>query len=103
MNLKELIRMSIFVLIAYIFIKSFLLPSEEFSPLAGNPMVGAGNIDITKLPCAKVYCKNALNNGIKLDHHNSKLIPTNIQCYGEPGGSGCIGATKEQLEQLKKN
>jgi hypothetical protein len=103
MNLKHTLRMVLLALVAYIFVQSLLSPSEGFSPLADKPMVGAGNVDISKLPCAKVYCKNALNNGIKLKHGNSKLIPTNIQCYGEPGGAGCIGATKEQLEQLKKN
>lgn len=103
MNLKQVIRMAVLALVAYICVQSLLSPSENFSPLLGKPIVGAGNVDISKLPCAKVFCKNALNNGIKLKHGDSKLIPTNIHCYGEPGGAGCIGATKEQLEQLKKN
>ena len=102
MNLKEMIRMAVIAFIIYIFVQSLLSKSEQFSPLAGKPMVGVGNIDITKLPCSKAYCKNALNNGIKLGHYNPKLIPTNMNCFGGPGGSGCIGATKEQLEQLQK-
>ena len=102
MDLKQTLRMVLLALIVYICIQSLLSSGERFSPLAGKPLVGKGNVDVTKLPCAKAYCKNALNNGIKLPHSNSKLIPTNIACFGEPGGSGCVGATKEQLEQLQK-
>ena len=29
-----------------------------------NELGVRGNVDISKLPCAKVYCKNALNNGL---------------------------------------
>ena len=75
---------------------------HSFQPACGVLRFFSISFRLIKLPCAKAYCKNALNNGIKLPHSNSKLIPTNIACFGEPGGSGCVGATKEQLEQLQK-